>query len=228
MYIIDSIKDFLIQGLSAVSTFNARIWLFLFLICLLGEALNIFVPFLFETTLLTVGYYVSKGTLSFLDLFFLLLATELGRLVGAYFLYTVGRGGTVLLDKFKNRLKLQANINDLWLAKLLRRINLLNPFSVAAGRLLWLRIPLTLILSARRELKTLLLAVMLSTLVFDGGYIIIGAVVGTTVAQEPIRLLPYWLAGLTGIFLVTLLTRYLLAKIFNARQTNNNNDTNIR
>jgi membrane protein DedA with SNARE-associated domain len=227
MYFIDSIKDFLIQGIGAISTFSPRIWLFLFLICLIGEALNIFVPFLFETTLLMVGYYISKGTLSFLDLFFLLLATELGRLVGAYVLYTVGRGGTVLLDRFKNRLKMKTNINDLWLAKLFNRMNLLNPFFVAAGRLLWLRIPLTLILSARRQLKTLLLAVILSTLVYDGGYIIIGAVVGTTIDQEPIRLLPYLLAGLTGLFLVTFLARRLLAKLFGARRKSGDNSLKV-
>lgn len=219
MFTIDSIKDYLILGLSSISTFDLHVGLFFFILCLLGEAFNIFIPFLFETTLMMVGYYVSKGTFSFLDIFYLLVATTLGRLIGSYILYTLGRGGTLLLNKLRNRLKINANVNDLWLARLLRRVNLVNPFSVAAGRLLWLRIPLTLILSARRELKTLSLAVILSTLIFDGAYIIIGAVVGTNFAQEPIRLLPYLMAGLIVLYLLTFLTKRLLARMFRANKT---------
>jgi len=76
-------------------------------------------------------------------------------------------------------------------------------------------------LSVRRDLKTLLLAVMLSTLVYDGAYIILGAVVGTTVTQEPIHLLPYLLAGLTLLYLITFAARRLLRKIARNRQPEN-------
>ena len=139
-------------------------------------------------------------------------------MLGAYVLYIIGRGGTILLERLMKRLRIQTSINESWLAKLFRRINLLNPFSVAIGRLLWLRIPLTLVLSARRDIKTLLLAVTISTLVYDGVYIILGTVVGTTIAQEPIRVLPYMLGGLTIIYLVTFGVRSLLRKIFRSRQ----------
>jgi|WetSurMetagenome_2_1015567.scaffolds.fasta_scaffold01166_3 membrane-associated protein len=218
MNIINAIKDFIIQGLSVVSTFNIEIFIFLFLLCLIGEAFNIFIPYLFETTLLLIGYYFTRHTISVLDITLLLMATELGRLLGAYILYVIGRGGTILLERLMKRLRIKTGINDTWLATLFRRINLLNPFSVAIGRLLWLRIPLTLILSARRDIKTLLLAVTISTLVYDGVYIILGTVVGTTIAQEPIRVLPYMLGGLTVIYLVTFGVRHLLRKILHSRQ----------
>jgi len=219
MHIIDAIKEFLVQGLSIVSTFSLETFLLLFTLCLVGEAVGITVPYLFETTLILIGCSFSNGTVHFWELVLLLAATEMGRLLGSYFMYLIGRGGTVLLEKWAKRLKLYSGVRDSWLAKLFGRINLLNPFSVAIGRLLWLRIPLTFILSARRDLKTLLLAVAISTLVYDGAYLIIGAVVGTAFALEPIRILPYLIGGLTVIYLITFAVRRLLAWLSRKRRT---------
>jgi len=57
----------------------------------------------------------------------------LGRSAGAYALYSVGRGGTTLVKKLMGRLKVTVNMDDSPLARLFRRVNLLNPFSAAVG-----------------------------------------------------------------------------------------------
>jgi membrane-associated protein len=190
------------QGLSLVGTFNPKIVAFLFLLCLIGEAVGVFVPYLLETTWLLVGYQFSARVLPLFDLMLLVLTAQAGRQAGALVLYHIGRSGSTLLTKYKNYFKLKIGVNDTPLFKLFRKINIMSPFSVALGRLLWLRIPLTLILGAKRKLKVLLLGVSLSSLVYDGIYITLGAIVGTTTALEPIRLVLYFLAGLTVVYLL--------------------------
>jgi len=218
MHIIDTIKEFLVQGLNVVTTFNIETFLLLLILCLVGEALGIVVPYLFETTLILIGYSFSNGNIHFWELILLLVATEIGRLSGSYFMYLIGRGGTKLLEKWAKRLRINTGIRDSWLVRRFGKINLLNPFSVAIGRLLWLRIPLTFVLSARRDLKTLLIAVALSTMIYDGAYLVIGAVVGTAFAIEPVRMLPFLIGGLTVTYVVTFAIRRLLAKISRKRQ----------
>ena len=90
----------------------------------------------------------------------------------------------------------------------MRRINYLSPFSVAAGRLMWLRIPLTLTLSVKRDWKTLMLGVVLSSAVWDSTYIILG-LIGKNVASHPTQMVLFSLAGLTLLYGVTILVRLL-------------------
>ncbi len=165
------------------------------------------VPYLFETTLLTIGYQFSKGVLPFPDLMLLVLTSLAGRLGGTLALYGLGRSGSTLLMKYKRRFELRTDTSKAIPFKLLSKINLLSPFSVAVGRLLWLRIPLTLVLGAMGKLKILLTAVVLSTVVYDGTYIIFGAIVGTTTVLEPIHAILYFLGGLTLIYGVTFAIR---------------------
>ena len=199
-------------------TFNLKIVAFLFLLCLIGEVTGLFVPYLLETTWLLVGYQLSARVLPPLDLMLLVLTAQAGRQTGALVLYYIGSSGSTLLTKYKNYFKLKIDINDSPPFKLFRKINVLSPFSVALGRLLWLRIPLTLILGAKRKLKALLLGVSLSSLVYDGIYIALGAIVGTTTALAPIRLVLYFLAGLTVIYVVTFAIRRLIGRLAKRRR----------
>ena len=210
--------DFFSQGLNLVGTFNPKIVVFLFLLCLIGEATGFFVPYLLETTWLLVGYQLSARVLPLPDLMLLVLTAQAGRQTGALVLYHIARSGSTLLTKYKNYFKLKIDINDSPPFKLFRKINVLSPFSVALGRLLWLRIPLTLILGAKRKLKVLLLGVSLSSLVYDGIYIALGAIVGTTTALEPIRLVLYFLAGLTVMYGVTFAIRRLIGRLAKRRR----------
>ncbi len=186
--------------------------------CLIGEAVGIFVPYLLETTWLIAGYQASKGILLFGDLILLALMAQLGRQGGALALYGFSRSGSALLTKYKNRFKLQMNLSEAAPFMLFRKVNLLSPFSVALGRLLWLRVPLTLVLGVKRKLKVLLIGVALSSLVYDGTYIILGAVLGTTVALEPIRVLPYLLAGVTVVYGISFAIRRLIESFARRRE----------
>ena len=208
-----NLAEFLSQGLSLVGTFNPKIVVFLFLLCLIGEVVGLSVPYLLETTWLLVGYQLSTRVLSLPDLMLLVLTAQAGRQTGALVLYHIGSSGSTLLTKYKNYFKLKIDINDSPPFKLFRKINVLSPFSVALGRLLWLRIPLTLILGTKRKLKVLLLGVSLSSLVYDGIYIALGAIVGTATALEPIRLILYFLVGLTIMYGVTFAIRRLIGSL---------------
>jgi membrane-associated protein len=75
--------------------------------------------------------------------------------------------------------------------------------------LIWLRIPITLILGAKRQLKTLSLGILLASLVWDGMYICLGAVVGAHAALKPAQMIIYSLIGLTVLYAVSFAVRHL-------------------
>ncbi len=87
---------------------------------------------------------------------------------------------------------------------------MVSPFSVALGRILWLRIPLTLIMGAKRKLRILSLAVVISSLIYDGTFIITGAIVGTTTHVEPLQITLFSLGVLTIIYGITFIVRRLI------------------
>jgi membrane protein DedA with SNARE-associated domain len=104
-----------------------------------------------------------------------------------------------------------ANNNSLPL-RLFRRMNHLSSFSVALGRLLGLRIPLTLTLGAKRQFTLLLFGVMLSSLAWDGIYISLG-IAGGQAVLEPAEMLLYSLVGLTLLYVITFGVRYLKRRL---------------
>ncbi|MBI4180529.1 MAG: hypothetical protein HY528_01195 [Chloroflexi bacterium] len=212
-----NLEGFLSQALVIVGTFTIQTVVLIFLVCLFGEALGISIPYLLETTWLLAGYHFSQGRLPFLGLILLILTAQAGRQVGALALYTLGRSSGSLLTIFLNRFKLTTVSTDVTRFKPFRKIHFSSPFSVALGRLLWLRIPLTLILGAKRQLKTLLLGVVLSSLVFDGIYIILGGIVGTTTVSELKHVILYLLAGLTVIYGITFAIRRLIGSLVSRR-----------
>ncbi len=226
-----NLTEFITQGLSLVSTSNPKILLFLFLLCLIGETAGLFVPYLLETTWLLIGYQFSVRVLPLSDLLLIALAAQAGRLAGALILYQISASGSTFLAKYQNYFlkyqnyfrkvqkffRIKTQINDTPLFKLFRKIDLASPFAVAMGRLLWLRIPLTLILGAQHKLKALILGVSLSTFIYDGIYIALGAIIGTTTVLNPIHLILYSLAGLTAMWGVLFVIRRLMSSLAQRR-----------
>ncbi len=218
--------DYLSQGLNLLGTFNLKVAAFMFLVCFMGEAANIFVPYLLETTWLLVGYQLSAGVLKFPDLLLLLLMAQLGRQVGAIVLYSISRSGGTLMLKFpllakvQNRFKLKTDASSITLPRIFRRVNPFSPFSVALGRLMWMRIPLTLLLAAKRKLKVLLLGTALSSVVHDGTFTVMGAVLGITIKPDPVHVFLYSLAALTTSYAITFGVRQLVRLISRRRADN--------
>ena len=65
-------------------------------------------------------------------------------------------------------------------------------------------------MSAKQKLSHLALVVLLSSIVWDGLYLIIGSTVCAAVVPKPEYMLLYSLGGLTALYLVILGVRYLL------------------
>jgi hypothetical protein len=98
--------------------------------------------------------------------------------------------------------------NENWLSKILKRSeSYISPFSIALGRLLGLGTPLTVTLGIKRQYKVLFLGVLLSSLVFDGIFIILGLVVGANALVKPTEMILFSLIGLTGLYVVVFAIR---------------------
>ena len=202
------------QVFNLAGTFNPTLVVFLFLICSIGE-FGVSIPYLLETVWLVSGYNLGNGTLPFFELVLLWVVAQCGRQIGAAMLYHLGRFGSMPLMKlyhkyFQASLSEKLSGNSLMPFNFLRRVNSLSPFSVALGRLFWLRIPLTLTLGVKKQLRTLLLGVVLSSLVWDGIYISLGVIVGVNLRLEPFQMILYSLAGLTLLYAVNFAVGRLL------------------
>lgn len=209
--------DSLLQQIYSFSgTLGPKLALALFLICLVGE-FGATVPYLLETVWLIAGYQVGIGALSGFEVALLLLTVQLGRQSGATALYYVARLGSTPLSRLyqkygQNNLdgKVAAYQNGPW--RLLKKFDLLSPFSVAMGRLLWLRLPLTLALGLKKKIGALTIGVLLSGLAWDGVYILVGAIAGTTVALKPAHMIAYSLAGLTAMYLLVFAAKLVFSR----------------
>jgi membrane-associated protein len=167
-------QELFTDGLGLVGAFTPRIAIFIFLVCFIGEGFVISIPLVFETTWVVAGYQLSAGVLPIPDLLLLMITAQLGRQGGALVLYLLSRKSTAFFQRFIARRIRRRASDDGAEAKLMKRIDTISPFGVALGRLMWLRIPLTLVLGARRKLKTLMLGVVISSLVYEGVYIALG------------------------------------------------------
>jgi len=74
---------------------------------------------------------------------------------------------------------------------------------------LWLRIPLSLILGAKKQLKSLSLGILLASIAWDGMYIVLGAVVGAHTSLKPGQMILFSLVGLTLLYIGTFAVRHL-------------------
>lgn len=217
-----NLENILQQVLSFTGTFNPKLAIFLFLICSIGE-FGASIPYLLETIWLLSAYHLGIGVISPWQMVLLWLVAQVGRQTGATMLYLLSRLGSIPLIRlyqkyFKANLSGKLAESNTMPFKLFRRINYLTPFSVALGRLFWLRVPLTLTLGARRQLRLLSLGVLLSSLVWDGIYISLGAVVGVNLVLKPIEMILYSLIGVTLIYAATFAVRRLFRQRLVRRQ----------
>lgn len=201
------------QAFNLAGTFNPTLVIFLFIICFIGE-FGICIPYLLETIWLLSGYNFGTGVIPLIDLLLLWLVAQVGRQAGGMTLSYLGRFGSMPIVKFYNK-HFEANVNEklaennTTTVSFFRRINFLSPFSVALGRLIWLRIPISLILGAKKQLKTLSLGILMASLVWDGLYIFLGAVVGAHTALKPAQMILFSLIGLTLLYAGTFAFRHL-------------------
>ena len=162
-----NLEHFLSQILQLTANFDPRTAALLFLICAIGE-FGVSVPYVLESVWLLAGYQLGSSVLSPVHLVGFWLAAQCGRQVGSIALFSVVRLSSSPLAKLyrkctSSRFWPRVPVNT----KVFTRINLTSPFSIGYGRLMGLRIPLTLTLSVNKHLKTLSLGVLLSSLAWD-------------------------------------------------------------
>jgi membrane-associated protein len=196
--------------LSIAGTFNVWLIISLFFLCFINE-FGLSIPYLMESVWILVGYNTLSGIIPVYQLFIIWITAVTGRMVGATCLYKLlGLGSTWIMKiyhKFFGSFLKEPKANDNSLPqRIMRRINLFSPFSVALGRLMWLKIPLTLLLSMRKQLKTLLTAISLSSAIWDGTYIIVGVIGGNT-RLSPAWFILYSIGALTVIYGLIFLIR---------------------
>lgn len=203
-----SLENVAAQILALTSTLDPRMAAFLFVICAVGE-FGVSIPYVLESVWLLAGYQLGAGVLPPLHLAFLWLAAQCGRQAGSMALYHVSMFGSIPLVKFYSKRRVSRFTSKVANSKVLSRINLSSSFSVAFGRLLGMRIPLTLTLGAKRMLKVLSMGVLLSSIIWDAVYISVGLTVGATAVVKPVYMFFYSLAGLTLVYLITFGARRL-------------------
>jgi hypothetical protein len=209
------LSDFIQQTLSLVSDFPMQAALTLFLICFISESLGFSIPLVLESFWLLAGCQLRLGALGLIPLIGLWSAAQAGRQLGAYLFYLLSRvtvGPLLRLSRFVTGRRFMDRS-----AGLLNRLNFESPFAVALGRLLYLRVPITMIIGARRQPGTLALGVLISSMVFDGAWLAIGVSSGSTVTVNPWILLVILLAGLGAMYLAFYLLRLTTRRILDSR-----------
>ena len=196
--------------LKFAGTFNIWLVLAIFIVLAVGE-FSIAIPYLLETIWILNGYHVITGIVSVPELVALMLVAMAGRAVGVIvFYYLVRYSGTRVLRiynrlfrKASSRNGPEATVNNL-IDNILSRINTLSSVSVAMGRLFYLRIPVSTVMAFRGRLKVLLIAVVISSIIWDLTYILIGIAGGTAKASQ-FRLILYSLAGIATVYCTRLI-----------------------
>ena len=206
-----------------LSTASPLVVLALFFICVIGE-FGPAIPFLLETIWILSGYQLSHWIISGypvsdsmsppLSLLLLIAGATAGREAGSIALYYFSQYGSMPLIMFYHRhFAGKADDKKTIPQKISQGLGHLSPFTVAFGRLIWLRIPLTLTLGTQRKLGVLVSGVFLSALVWDGSYVILGATAGTAVMAKPGNMVIYSVAGLSFLyaaaFVVKRIRKYL-------------------
>ncbi len=206
-----NLSALLSQVLEVTSSFNPKIAAILFILCAIGEV-GFALPYVLETMWLLAGYNVAQGTLHPLDLLYMWLIAQAGRQTGSLALYYSSMLGMIPIRKFyrkyiESRIPKKLTVPP----SIAKSLSNPSPFSISMGRLIGLRIPMAVTMSVKQKLSTLVLAVLLSSIVWDGIYLILGSTVGGRIipqAQSKYMVL-YSLAGLTVLYVITLLIRYL-------------------
>ena len=144
-------------------------------------------------------------------------------------LFSVSRFGslplTKLYNKYLERRFKRFSGNNTWLARISTKFDsYISPFTIALGRLIGLGTPLTVLLGVKKHYKELFVGVLLSSMVFDGIFLIVGLTVGTHTMVKPAEMILFSLIGLTVFYLIVFAIRQV-SRYTKARLTAKNNQT---
>jgi membrane protein DedA with SNARE-associated domain len=199
-------SNFLTQALQVTSNFNFKIAIILYLLCAVGEV-GFGIPYILETVWLLAGYNLAHHTLSLSDLLLIWLVAQAGRQSGSIALYYSGVLGMVPLKKFYKRfIEPRLPKKQYIPAGIAKHLTNPSAISIGLGRLLGLREPLALAISARHKLSSLALGVVISSIIWDGIYLVIGITVGNVIKTQYVVL--YSVGGLTVLYISVLAIRY--------------------
>jgi membrane protein DedA with SNARE-associated domain len=207
-----NLENFLQHIVSFTSTLDPRMAILLFVLCAIGEV-GLAIPYILESIWLLVGFNIGAGEMSPWHVIILWVAAQAGRQTGTIGLYYIARLGMPALTGFYHKIHLDRIFNMLMARSgAVSRINLTSPFSVAFGRMVGMRIPMLLVMAAKKRLGMLSLGVLLSSIIWDALYMAIGAIFGSTVDIEPGYMLLISVGGLTVIYLITFTVRILVKR----------------
>jgi len=197
------LEGFVSNLMAVIGTHSPLVGLSLSVLCFISEVTAIGIPFAFEAALILAGYNVSIGNYNYSDIIIIITMTLAGRLLGTFILYSLASRGKKLVEKtrpfFFLKLKMDNNAS---LQRMVDKVDRLSPFSVAAGRFLWLSYPLTLVMAAHGKLKVLMLGALLNGFIYDGIYILAGVVMGANTKLEPFQVILCCIAALTVVYIV--------------------------
>jgi hypothetical protein len=208
-----NIQEITQQIMAIAGTFNIWLIIALFFLCFINE-FGLSIPYLMESIWILVGYHTASGVIPVYQTFIIWLAAVSGRMVGATVLYYIlGLGSTWIMRIYRRIFgsfltENKSNNNSLPM-RLIRRINIFSPFSVAVGRFLWLKIPLTILVSIAKRLKILLTAIVLYSAIWDITYMIVG-VIGGNAHLQPGWFILYSIGALTVIYGLTYLVQRVI------------------
>jgi hypothetical protein len=218
------LEAFLSQALQLLGTVTPELLLIVFLACFLGEAFAIFVPYLLETVWLLSGYHLAAHDITIWQLSLIVFVSLAGRQAGALILYYISKTGSTLFARYFKRWQNRADVSQALPFRLMRKVDTLSPFAVAFARLFWVRIPLTFILGTKGMLRVLMIAVFISSAVYDVLYITLGAVFGASTHLDPLRMLLYSLGAISMLWVFSYGIQCLL-KLLKKRKAKDNADT---
>jgi membrane protein DedA with SNARE-associated domain len=205
------LESFLLQVLQITNDFNLQLAVILFLFCFIGEAW-VGIPYVLETIWLLSGYQAAKNPAFASDLVMIWLVSQSGRQVGSVVLYFSGVIGLTPIKKFYKRfIESRLPKKQIIPSPIKRLLTRPSFISVALGRLIGMRIPMAMLMSANRKFAQLALGVVTASILWDGAYILIGMLVGPVVENKQMMLV-YSVSGLTILYLITLAVRFIRNK----------------
>jgi membrane-associated protein len=83
---------------------------------------------------------------------------------------------------------------------------------------MWLRIPLTLLMGAKRKTKVLMLGVLISGIFYDALYVIFGAVVGKVFTLNSVQMVIIFTGGLTVLYIGTFVVQQIVSRLKNKKK----------
>jgi membrane-associated protein len=212
--------------LNFTGTVNFWLVISLFLMLSVSE-FGISIPYLMETFWILAGYQTLTGSLPIYFLAVLWITAMCGRTFGAVILYHLARfSGSRLMKLYRRIFKAalasretaEKTVNspssgkEGFLTRVWHKINSLSPYSVAFGRLIWMRVPLTLTLGFKKQIKILVPGVVISSMVWDTTYILVG-VIGGDVKLEPFQIVLLSICALTAIYGSIFLVRWVIKTV---------------